>query len=955
MDEQKKPRSREKRVVNEGKGVRKTGEGLGTGPVAPKESVQQSQQPFGQRPAGSGGLQESRHPSGQRPTGFGGAQQSQQPFGQRPAGFGGAQQGQQSFGQRPAGFGGAQQSQQPFGQRPTGFSGAQKSQQPFAQRPAGAGAQQGSTQYAAQPQQTGGGRRAGSQPASGMPQRSGGGGKLILIVIALVVLLGGGKLTGLFGGEEELPAASTGNGMQQSSGTYGSQTGSIGDSSEGGTLGNLLSSFLSSGGSSVYDYTGGTLSSMLSGGQGSTAGNTGTTSGSGNGDTQPDETVSSGAREKYTRILGKNKDTVTILVYLCGTDLESQNGMGTSDLKEMAKASLSDQVNLIVYTGGCRRWRNSVISSSVNQIYQVKNGGLFCLEENMGRGAMTSPDTLSTFIRYGAEHFPANRMELIFWDHGGGSVTGYGHDEKNSGSSMTLAGINTALKDGGVKFDFIGFDACLMATVENGIMLSQYADYMIASEETEPGVGWYYTNWLSKLSGNTSMPTLQVGRQIADDFVEVCGRQCRGQGTTLSVVDLAELMAAVPKELKEFSTDTTELIRNNDYQKISKARSNTREFAQSTRIDQIDLVHFARNMGTAEGRELADALEKAVKYNRTGGGIRNAYGLSIYFPYKRAGKVKQMVSTYQAIGMDEEYTRCIQEFASLEISGQVAGGTPAESIFGGGQTSAFPGLLNSLAGGGTVSSYPETSGDLTGLLSGLFGGGSSGGGSLLDLFSGRSITAESTADYLQQHHLDASLLNWQNGRITLPKSQWSLVTDVTRNLFVDDGKGYINMGSDNEFMLEGDSLTGEFDGTWISIERQPVSYFYMGTEENGDDYVITGYVPALLNSVRVNLILNFDNEHPYGYIAGAQKVYPDGETETQAKMMIRVGAGDRLQFLCDYYDYEGNYRDSYTLGDPITLNGEARIENTPVGDHPCRMNYCFTDIYQQQYWTPVLP
>ena len=33
MDEQRKPRSREKKVVNEGKGVEKRGEGLGTGPV----------------------------------------------------------------------------------------------------------------------------------------------------------------------------------------------------------------------------------------------------------------------------------------------------------------------------------------------------------------------------------------------------------------------------------------------------------------------------------------------------------------------------------------------------------------------------------------------------------------------------------------------------------------------------------------------------------------------------------------------------------------------------------------------------------------------------------------------------------------------------------------------------------------------------------------------------------
>lgn len=43
------------------------------------------------------------------------------------------------------------------------------------------------------------------------------------------------------------------------------------------------------------------------------------------------------------------------------------------------------------------------------------------------------------------------------------------------------------------KFAFIGFDACLMATVETANMLVPHADYMFASEETEPGYGWDYT------------------------------------------------------------------------------------------------------------------------------------------------------------------------------------------------------------------------------------------------------------------------------------------------------------------------------------------------------------------------------------------------------------------------------------------------------------------------------
>ena len=57
---------------------------------------------------------------------------------------------------------------------------------------------------------------------------------------------------------------------------------------------------------------------------------------------------------------------------------------------------------------------------------------------------------------------------------------------------MTLDEIATALKNGGCDFDMAGFDACLMATLETAMVLEPYADYMIASEEVEPGNGWYY-------------------------------------------------------------------------------------------------------------------------------------------------------------------------------------------------------------------------------------------------------------------------------------------------------------------------------------------------------------------------------------------------------------------------------------------------------------------------------
>ena len=494
------------------------------------------------------------------------------------------------------------------------------------------------------------GESGGSRNSGGNVTRSGGGMSKIIIIL-LVLLLGGGGGIGsmLLGG--------------------GSETQTTTESVQSGTAGNQqvnLSSILG-------NFGGGNVSSGWDNGS-----NTGTLNTS----------VDDNTRQKYTNIIGNGQDTVTLMIYLCGTDLESRSKMATSDLQEMISAEFSEQVNVIIYSGGCKGWQNSAMSSQTNQIWQVKEDGLVCLEKDLGSHAMTDPDTLSYFIKWCAKNFPANRNALIFWDHGGGSVSGFGYDEKYASSgSMSLAKIDEALTDGGVKFDFVGFDACLMATTENALMLSKHADYMIASEETEPGIGWYYTNWLTKLSQNTSMSTLEIGKNIIDDFVDTCGQKLRGQSTTLSIVDLAEAESTIPEALANFSADTYGLIKNEEYAKVSNARNDTREFGSSSKIDQVDLVHLAKNMGTEEGDALVKVLLSAVKYNRTSSNMANSYGLSIYFPYRKTSMVDTAVGTYKQIGMDDEYTSCIKAFAKMTASGQaVSGGT----------TSPLPSLMEAL-------------------------------------------------------------------------------------------------------------------------------------------------------------------------------------------------------------------------------------------------------------------
>ncbi|MDE6780708.1 MAG: peptidase C11 [Ruminococcus sp.] len=686
---------------------------------------------------------------------------------------------------------------------------------------------------------------------------------------------------------------------------------------------------------------------LFRGGAGGLLGNnsdTPDTSGhSASSETKVDNTVAKGSREKRTKILGNNQDKITIMVYMCGTDLESKYKMASSDIEEMKAASIGNNIDIIIYTGGCSDWQSNGISSSVNQIYQIKNGKLINLVSDDGSKSMTDPKTLSGFIKYCNTNFPANRNDLILWDHGGGSVSGYGYDEKYKNGSMNLGGINQALKDGGVTFDFIGFDACLMATAETAFMLDDYADYLIASEETEPGIGWYYTEWLSKLGKNTSMPTVDIGKNIIDDFVVRCDQKCRGQKTTLSIIDLAEFSNTVPDKLNNFARSVSDKIVNKQYEQISDARYKTREFAQRSKIDQIDLVNFAENVGTPEAGELSRVLKDSIKYNRTSSSITNAYGVSVYFPYQRTSYVDPACNIYSDIGMSSEYSSCIKQFAKVETSGQVSTASDSTSPL-----SSLLGLVGNTVSSGNI--------DIIGGLINNFMGSS---GRSIDYMNDTGISQESANEYVSQNFFDANNLVWEQNEngyfMSLPESQWQLVHKIDLNMFYDDGSGYIDLGLDNIYSFDDNgNLIPDTDRNWLAINNQPVAYYHMDTTEIGDTYTITGYVPAMLNGDRVNLILVFDNENPYGYIAGASTDYKNNETDTVPKSLTEINIGDRLDFLCDFYSYDGEYQDSYYLSDPVTVSENMTISNIDVGDGEVRLMYRFTDIYNQEYWSEAI-
>ncbi|MBQ1311191.1 MAG: hypothetical protein IIY55_05010, partial [Blautia sp.] len=826
------PDGRNRRVTGNGKGVHKRGEGLGTGPVG-------DQSGYAGRTGGNSG-------KGTRPGSSG------SPLG---------------AGSRP-GSGAGNHS----GSRPQGSSGGNYS---------------GGSSHSSGGNFSGGGSHSGGSFSGGGSRGSGGGGlgKLIpVLILAAIVLFGGGNLSGLLGGGSGSNTGGSSSGSNANSGSYNSSTNTGNNSSHSNYP--ALNNSSQNGGSSSYgsgssagsfgsaqDITA-LLSALLGSGASQSVTGTYNTPASASNTINLDTAVASGARKKLTTIKGNNKDTVTLMVYMCGTDLESKGGMASSDLREMAGARLSDKVNIIVYTGGCSGWKIKGISARTNQIYKVENNSLTCLVDDDGSKCMTDPDTLTSFIKYCARNYPANRNQLIFWDHGGGSASGYGYDQKfPSKGSMGLSQIKSAVKNSGVTFDFIGFDACLMATVETALALSDYADYMIASEETEPGTGWYYTNWLTDLSANTSMPTTSIGKEIVDDFIDTSARQCRGQSTTLSIVDLAELSATLPSKLTAFAKNTNEMIAANQASQIYTARNNSREFAQSSHISQFDLVSLCRNLGTASAEALSKTILSAVKYNRTSSNMAGSYGLSIYFPGKNASRTaSSMVSTYNALGLDSEYTKCIQKLASTQQAAfSVSGGShnPFGSLTGSSSSNGGD-LYGSLFGsdGGEI---------LAEMLGALLSGGRMAGldtATDADLFSSSDISLEELEGNLRGNLFDPSVLVWEykdsEPVLKLSAEDWSRIQTVRMHMFFNDGEGYVDLGLDNSYLVSEDgTLTPYTDGAWISIDGQPVAYYHLYTcvDNEAGTFTTIGRVPCLLNKERANLLVVFDTENPDGYVA----------------------------------------------------------------------------------------
>ena len=341
---------------------------------------------------------------------------------------------------------------------------------------------------------------------------------------------------------------------------------------------------------------------------------------------------------------GANDDSTTRTILLCASGAHAETPLFSpvsSRLNKMMEAEIPESVNIIVLTGGTDEgWSEDLslegadsVRTDCNQVWKMKGahdgqkGALVLLEENGIPGAektpMSDPHMLRAFIDYGAEHYPADKYDLILISHGGGPASGWGMDavfEREDGKKiMSTSEICGALKDSSVEhFDILCFYACLMGSVEDAVMFSPYADTLIMSEENLPqSHGIEFNGMIELLREDPQTDPFVLGKRIADDTIDVFNGSNLGttQNATLSVINTKNLNERLVPEMAQFAeifySEAARAKENGEYTFYDEFLSLKRcvEFgtSRSPGYQLFDLGNFVTALGIAESEFDSDS------------------------------------------------------------------------------------------------------------------------------------------------------------------------------------------------------------------------------------------------------------------------------------------------------------------------------------------------------------
>ncbi|OXI37348.1 clostripain-related cysteine peptidase [Burkholderia aenigmatica] len=323
----------------------------------------------------------------------------------------------------------------------------------------------------------------------------------------------------------------------------------------------------------------------------------------------------------------------TVLVYLIGSNLTDSAQVS---LEQMTEASVGNQVQFVVTTGAGTESHGDVIWTKT-QRWLIAGGQRTELAAT-AQADLTKPDVLQDFLVWGIKTYPAQRYAVILNDHGG-AYDGFGYvGSENSHLSLDqlVAAFKNTKSATGATFDLIGFDACMMASVEVAAAMKPFGRYLAASEDLEYG-SWDYAAIASGLANNPRMDGLALGKLIADAYYDATEKRISTADFTFSVTDLQQvdpLLQAVNQLGDELGSGKYLAT------KMADIRSHIQSFSTDwiAKTDVVDLLQLSRGLTglqpplTANDAVVGARIRNAVVYQRVGTARADVAGLNIFMP-----------------------------------------------------------------------------------------------------------------------------------------------------------------------------------------------------------------------------------------------------------------------------------------------------------------------------------
>lgn len=357
--------------------------------------------------------------------------------------------------------------------------------------------------------------------------------------------------------------------------------------------------------------------------------------------------------------------------WLIGIYLAADNNLdaaATNDINEILRGGVPENVTVLALVDRAKLGEygsfgeiDGLEPHSTAKWLRITSVGLEELED-LGEIDMADPDTVRMFIERLLEEPPTKRRAVVFWDHGSSFSFGSDDSARNPSNSMSVAEIAAQFRDDPrdetsayARFDLVGFDACLMSSLEALAEFYPVAPLYVGSAELEPGDGWNYRGIFEFMGRTPDLTPRDLATTIvnsyADYYADEPGRASGLQVTQAAwSTDSTEVSRAIDELAKVYEQESGSKTGN--YKMVAdlySAQAESTFYARSPEkpsesTSWMDVGEFLANHGKTGGADVARAaeglrssLEKLRIAHRTDGRAEDVMGLSIYFPINRVG------------------------------------------------------------------------------------------------------------------------------------------------------------------------------------------------------------------------------------------------------------------------------------------------------------------------------